>query len=52
MCIRDRLQVTLFQGIPKQGKLEIIIQKSVELGVHEIVPVYTKRTVASDKRCV
>jgi 16S rRNA (uracil1498-N3)-methyltransferase len=38
-------RITLFQGIPKQGKIEEIIQKSVELGVSRIVPVYTQRCV-------
>lgn len=44
-----RVEVTLFQGIPKQGKMETIIQKCVELGVHEIVPVFMERTVVVDK---
>jgi 16S rRNA (uracil1498-N3)-methyltransferase len=39
------LQVTLFQGIPKAGKMEYIIEKCTELGVGRIVPVLTKRTV-------
>ncbi len=39
-------KITLFQGMPKSDKLEFIIQKAVELGVTEIVPVITKRTVA------
>ena len=43
------LKITLFQGIPKQGKMETIIQKTVELGVHSIVPVFTDRTVVTDK---
>lgn len=43
------VEVTLFQGIPKQGKMETIIQKCVELGVHEIVPVFMDRTVVKDK---
>lgn len=38
-------QITLFQGIPKKEKMEFIIQKAVELGVHEIVPVMMKRCV-------
>lgn len=38
-------RLVLFQGMPKADKLELIIQKSVELGVSEIVPVMTKRTV-------
>ena len=43
------IAVTLFQGIPKQGKMEFIVQKSVELGVKEIVPVFMARTVVADK---
>lgn len=39
------VKVTLFQGLPKADKMELIIQKAVELGVYEIVPVATKRCV-------
>ncbi len=42
-------RVTLFQGIPKAGKMETIIQKCVELGVHAIVPVFMERTVVVEK---
>lgn len=35
----------LFQGLPKSDKMELIIQKAVELGVYEIIPVASKRTV-------
>jgi len=38
-------QVYLFQGLPKADKMELIIQKAVELGVHAVVPVSTKRCV-------
>jgi 16S rRNA (uracil1498-N3)-methyltransferase len=38
-------KITLFQGLPKKDKMELIIQKAVELGVHEIIPVMTKRVV-------
>lgn len=38
-------QIYLFQGLPKGDKMELIIQKAVELGVHSIVPVETKRCV-------
>ena len=38
-------RITLFQGIPKKDKMEFIIQKAVELGVYEIVPVMMKRCV-------
>ena len=45
------VKVTLYQALPKQGKMEYIIQKNTELGVSKIVPVYTKRCVVkpSDK---
>ncbi len=39
------VRLVLFQGLPKKDKLELIIQKAVELGVDEIVPVVTKRTI-------
>lgn len=38
-------KVCLFQGLPKGDKMELIVQKAVELGVYEIIPVITKRTV-------
>ena len=38
-------EVYLFQGLPKADKMELIIQKAVELGVHTVVPVATKRCV-------
>ena len=40
------VRVTLYMAIPKQDKLAEIVQKSVELGVSEIVPVLTARCVA------
>jgi 16S rRNA (uracil1498-N3)-methyltransferase len=38
-------KITLFQGLPKADKMELIIQKAVELGVYEVVPVSMKRCV-------
>lgn len=38
-------RIYLFQGLPKGDKMEWIIQKAVELGVYEIIPVATKRAV-------
>lgn len=35
----------LFQGLPKSDKMELIIQKATELGVYELVPMVTARTV-------
>lgn len=40
------IKVTIYQGIPKSDKMEGIIQKSVELGVHSIVPVQMDRCVS------
>lgn len=39
------LDITLFQGLPKSDKMDLIIQKGVELGVKKIVPVITERAV-------
>ncbi|MBQ9991226.1 MAG: 16S rRNA (uracil(1498)-N(3))-methyltransferase [Lachnospiraceae bacterium] len=38
-------RIHLFQGLPKSDKMELIIQKAVELGAYEIIPVATKRAV-------
>ena len=38
-------KIYLFQGLPKADKMELIVQKAVELGVYEIIPVATKRAV-------
>lgn len=44
-------RIHLFQGLPKSDKLELIIQKAVELGAWEIIPVRTRRTVVKlDKK--
>ena len=37
--------IYLFQGLPKNDKMELIIQKAVELGVYEIIPVAMKNCV-------
>ena len=39
------VSITLFQGLPKSDKLELIIQKAVELGVDEITPVQMERCI-------
>ena len=38
-------RIYLFQGLPKQDKLELIVQKAVELGVYRVIPVSTRRAV-------
>jgi len=41
--------ITLYMSLPKGDKLELIIQKAVELGVSEIVPVHTARSIVKLK---
>lgn len=38
-------RIYLFQGLPKSDKMELIIQKAVELGAYEIIPVAMKNCV-------
>lgn len=40
-----KIPVILLQGVPKGDKPELIIQKNVELGINEIRPVITERTI-------
>ena len=42
----SNIHINIFQGLPKSDKMELIIQKSVELGVSEITPVEMKRCVS------
>lgn len=42
--------VTLFVGYPKQGKLETIVQKAVELGAVSVVPFFSRYCVATPKK--
>lgn len=41
----SNVHITIFQGIPKFEKMELIIQKNTEVGVNNIVPVIMERTV-------
>ena len=46
-----KIKITLFQGLPKADKMELIVQKTVELGVDEIVVVSTDRSIVKlDKK--
>ena len=42
----SNVHINIFQGLPKSDKMELIIQKSVELGANEITPVEMKRSVS------
>lgn len=39
------LKITLYQGLPKGDKMELVIQKCIEIGVDRIIPVITDNTV-------
>ena len=41
----NKIKVDIYQGLPKSDKMELIIQKSIELGVNAIIPVEMKRCV-------
>lgn len=50
---RNTPSLTLFQGLPKNEKMEMILQKTTELGVTQIVPMSTERSLQkpSENRC-
>lgn len=41
----SNVYINIFQGLPKSDKMELIIQKSVELGASKITPVAMKRCI-------
>lgn len=41
----SEIEIVLFQGLPKSTKMELIVQKSTELGVKKIVPLVTSRSI-------
>jgi 16S rRNA (uracil1498-N3)-methyltransferase len=38
-------EITLAQAIPKKEKMDYVIEKATELGVHAIIPIITERTI-------
>ena len=43
------IEITLLQGLPKGDKMDYIIEKATELGVHRIVPVITDRSQVGER---
>lgn len=43
----SNIDITLFQGLPKSSKMDLIVQKATELGVKEIIPTITERVVVN-----
>lgn len=44
--VEPSVEVNLYQGVPKGDKMDDIVQKLVEIGVHSITPVLTSRSVS------
>jgi 16S rRNA (uracil1498-N3)-methyltransferase len=44
--VEPRVKVSLGQALPKARKMDFIVEKCVELGVAEIIPLTTERTIA------
>ncbi|HVS45430.1 MAG TPA: 16S rRNA (uracil(1498)-N(3))-methyltransferase [Verrucomicrobiae bacterium] len=42
----DALRITVAQGVPKGQKMEFVVEKLTELGVAQIVPLLSERTIA------
>jgi 16S rRNA (uracil1498-N3)-methyltransferase len=45
-----KIKITLAQGLPKGRKMDLIVEKCVELGVHQIIPLLTERTVGKEAK--
>jgi len=43
--VEPKYQVTLIQGLPKGDKMDLIVQKCTELGIRNIIPVNTERSI-------
>lgn len=50
--IESELEITLAQSLPKAKKMDFIIQKCTELGVSEIIPMITERSVSKAEKAV
>lgn len=46
----SNVKITLYQALPKSGKLDLIVQKCTELGVTKMVPVITERVVIQNQK--
>lgn len=42
----SNIKITLYQALPKNDKMDLVVQKSVELGVFKIVPIETSRCIS------
>lgn len=44
--VESQIKVKLYQSLPKLDKMDLIVQKCVELGIDKIVPIITERTIS------
>lgn len=49
LATESSLRITLYQGLPKGTKMELILQKTTEMGIADIVPIMTERAVVQLK---
>ncbi|MDE4541590.1 16S rRNA (uracil(1498)-N(3))-methyltransferase [Thermoanaerobacterium sp. R66] len=47
--VESSINVTLFQGLPKSDKMDLIVQKCTEIGIKKIVPVETEYSIIKIK---
>ena len=45
-----KIKITLAQGLPKGRKMDLIVEKCVELGVHRIIPLLTERSIGKEAK--
>lgn len=43
--VESNVNITVYQGLPKADKMELIIQKTTEIGVKKIIPVEMQRSI-------
>ncbi|MFH1386070.1 MAG: 16S rRNA (uracil(1498)-N(3))-methyltransferase [bacterium] len=47
-----KIQITLAQALPKSSKMDLVVEKAVELGVDKIMPVLTERTISTRDKLI
>lgn len=45
----SEIEVVLYQGLPKSSKMDLIVQKTTELGIRAVTPIITKRVVVKSE---
>jgi len=48
--VESHLKITLLQALPQKERMELIIQKTTELGVSSIVPFKSERSISLEQR--